>query len=92
MTPEDIAQMAPMLVLAGLAVGWAAEVASRAGGHGFLADLGVAVAGSVIGGGIVWVAISTNVGMMSMFGIGCLSAALVIVAQRVLWPSTRPRI
>ena len=87
MTPEDVTQMAPMLVLAGLAVGWGAETVRRAGGHGFLIDLTVAVVGSFVGGAIVWSSISTGVGMLAMFGIGCASAAVAIVAQRAVWPS-----
>jgi hypothetical protein len=91
MTPEYVAQMAPMLVLAGLAVGWGAEAAHRARGHGFLVDLAVAVGGSLVGGGIAAVT-STTGSMLAMFGIGCATAVLAIVAQRAAWPSTGPPI
>lgn len=45
---EDIAQMGPMLVLAGLTVGWVVETVRRAGGPGFLGDLIVGLARSGI--------------------------------------------
>src|SRR5262245_58650641 len=81
--------MGPMLVLAGLAVGWASEAIRHAGGHGFLADLGVALVGSIIAGGIVWGGISPGLGMVAMFAIGCAGGAMAIIAQRWLWPSRR---
>jgi hypothetical protein len=85
MVLEDVAQMGPMLVLAGLTVGWAAEALRHAGGPGLLGDLLVALMGSLIGGGVVWASSSTPFGMMAMFGIGSGGAALMIVAQRALW-------
>lgn len=89
MALEDIAQIGPMLVLAGLTVGWAAEAFRRAGGPGFLGDLLVGLAGSVVGGGVVWAGVSTRLGMVAMFSIGCLGAALAIIAQRAMMPSRR---
>jgi len=85
---EHIVQMGPMLVLAGLIAGWVAEAASRAGGYGFIVDLVVGLIGSVIGGSIVWVLISSDIGMPTMLAIGCGGAALAIAAQRRLWRST----
>ena len=84
---EHIVQMGPMLVLAGLIAGWVAEAASRAGGYGFIVDLVVGLIGSVIGGSIVWVLISSDIGMPTMLAIGCGGAALAIAAQRRLWRS-----
>ena len=79
---EHIVQMGPMLVLAGLIAGWLAEAASRAGGYGFVFDIG-----SVVGGAIVWVLTSGDIGMLAMLLIGCGGAALVVAAQRRLWRS-----
>jgi uncharacterized membrane protein YeaQ/YmgE (transglycosylase-associated protein family) len=84
---EHIVQMGPMLVLAGLIAGWVAEAASRAGGYGFILDMVLGLIGSVVGGAIVWVLISSDIGMMGMLLIGCGGAALAIVAQRRLWRS-----
>lgn len=88
---EDVAQMGPMLVLAGLTVGWVAEAARRAGGHGLLSDLILGLVGSFVVGGIFWVVISSDVGMMAMLAIGCGGAALAIMAQRTVWKSTLAR-
>jgi uncharacterized membrane protein YeaQ/YmgE (transglycosylase-associated protein family) len=86
---EHIAQMGPMLALAGLVAGWTAEAVSRAGGYGLIPDMVVGVLGSVLTGGIVWGAVSRDAGMLGMFLIGVAGAALAIVAQRRLWRSTR---
>jgi uncharacterized membrane protein YeaQ/YmgE (transglycosylase-associated protein family) len=84
---EDVVQMVPMLVLAGLIAGWVAEVVSRADGHGFIRDMVLGLVGSVVGGAAVWVVISSEAGMLAMFLIGCGGATLAIVAQRRFWPS-----
>jgi uncharacterized membrane protein YeaQ/YmgE (transglycosylase-associated protein family) len=86
---EHIAQMGPMLALAGLMAGWIAETISRPGSFGLIPDMVVGVVGSVLLGGIVWGAVSTDAGMLGMFVIGSAGAALAIVAQRRLWRSTR---
>jgi uncharacterized membrane protein YeaQ/YmgE (transglycosylase-associated protein family) len=88
---EHIVQMGPMLVLAGLIAGWVAEAASRAGGHGFIVDMVFGLVGSVVGGAIVWVFISSDIGMLAMLVIGCVGAALAIAAQRRLWRSAPTR-
>jgi uncharacterized membrane protein YeaQ/YmgE (transglycosylase-associated protein family) len=88
---EDVAQMAPMLVLAGLTVGWVAEAARRAGGHGLLGDLILGLVGSLAVGGLFRVAISSDVGMLAMLVVGVGGAALAIMAQRSVWKSTPAR-
>jgi uncharacterized membrane protein YeaQ/YmgE (transglycosylase-associated protein family) len=87
---EDIAQMGPMLILAGLMIGWTVETVSRAGGYGLIPDMVVGLIGSVLVGGIIWVVVSHEPGMLGMFAIGCAGAGLAIVPQRCLWRSTRP--
>ena len=89
MVLEDVAQMGPMLVLAGLTVGWAAEALRRAGEPGLFGDLLVALVGSLVGGSVVWASTSTLPGMVAMFGIGSGGAALMIIVQRALWTSRR---
>ena len=84
---EHIVQMGPMLVIAGLIAGWVAEAASRAGGYGFIVDMVLGLIGSVVGGVIVWVLVSSDIGMLAMLLIGCGGAGLAIAAQRQLWRS-----
>jgi uncharacterized membrane protein YeaQ/YmgE (transglycosylase-associated protein family) len=89
MMVEQIAQMGPMLILAGLAAGWMAEAVSRARGYGLIPDMVLGLVGSIAGGGIVWFVISGDAGMVTMFLIGCSAAALMIIAQRSIWRSAR---
>jgi uncharacterized membrane protein YeaQ/YmgE (transglycosylase-associated protein family) len=86
---ETIVQMTPMLVLGGLIAGWLAEAVSRTWGYGFIHDLVLGLAGSLIAGAFVWLVIWRDAGMATMLVIGCVGAALAIFAQRGVWPSTR---
>ena len=86
---EHIVQMGPMLVLAGLVAGWMAEAVSRAGGYGFIPDIALGLIGSVVGGAIVSLGITSEAWMAAMFAIGCVGGALMIVAQRSFWRSAR---
>lgn len=86
---EMTVQMAPMLVLGGLAAGWLAEAASRPWGYGFIPDVVVGLAGSLLAGAFVWLVIWRDAGMTTMLLVGCTGAALAIYAQRGIWPSTR---
>jgi hypothetical protein len=82
---EHIVQMGPMLILAGLAVGWIAAAVTRAGGHGSTSDMALALVGSAVAGLAVWLGTSGGVGMATMFLIGCGGAVLLIAAQRSMW-------
>jgi uncharacterized membrane protein YeaQ/YmgE (transglycosylase-associated protein family) len=84
---EDIAHMGPLLVLAGLMVGWMAEAVSRAGGYGLMGDLGLGLIGSVVAGMTAWIAVSGHAGMATVLLIGAGGALLMIIAQRSLWRS-----
>jgi uncharacterized membrane protein YeaQ/YmgE (transglycosylase-associated protein family) len=86
---EHVAQIGPMLILAGLAGGWMAEAVSRARGYGLIPDMVLALIGSVAGGGTVWFVIAGEAAMATMFLIGCGAAALMIIAQRSFWRSAR---
>ena len=79
---EAVAQMAPMLVLAALAIGLLAEVVCRAGGYGLINDMFVALMGRLVVGGIFWVVICSQMGMMVMVLVGCIGGAIAILAQR----------
>ena len=87
---EHIAQMGPMLILAGLLAGLTAETISRAGGYGLIPDMVAGLMGSVLVGAIIWIVVSHQAGMVGMFVIGCAGAGLTVVAQRSLWRSSRP--
>ena len=86
---ETIVQMAPMLVLGALIVGWLAEAVSRPWGYGFIPDVAMGLAGSLLAGAFVWLVIWRDAGMTTMLLVGCTGAALAIFAQRGIWPSTR---
>jgi uncharacterized membrane protein YeaQ/YmgE (transglycosylase-associated protein family) len=86
---DTVVQMTPMLVLGGLIAAWLAEASSRRRGYGFISDMVLGLAGSVIAGALVWLMMWRNAGMTTMLLIGCVGAALAIVAQRGVRPSTR---
>jgi uncharacterized membrane protein YeaQ/YmgE (transglycosylase-associated protein family) len=90
MTMEYIAQMAPMLIVAGQVVVWLAQIFSKTRGYGFLPDMALGLGGSVLAGTLVFAAVSADAGMLVMFGIGAVGAALAIVAQRGLWRRQAP--
>lgn len=85
---EHIAQMGPMLILAGLIAGWTAEAVSRAGGYGLIPDMVLGLIGSLLMGGIASL-VSREAGMLAMLVIGGAGGALAVVAQRSLWRSIR---
>jgi uncharacterized membrane protein YeaQ/YmgE (transglycosylase-associated protein family) len=87
---ESIAQMAPMLIMAGLTIGWLSEALSRAGGYGFMYDMLLGLLGSIGLAAMIWIGISNDIGVVTMSLIGCIGGALAIVAQRSLWRSARP--
>jgi uncharacterized membrane protein YeaQ/YmgE (transglycosylase-associated protein family) len=73
--------------LTALATAVAVLTLGCAGGYGFIFDMVFGLVGSVVGGAIVWVFISSDTGMLAMLVIGCVGAALAIAAQRRLWRS-----
>lgn len=86
---EYIAQMAPMLLLAGITAGWLGEALSRANGYGFMYDLALGIAGSLLAGVLMSFAGGSGTGMTTMFLIGSAGAAVAITAQRYVWRSAR---
>ena len=86
---ETIVQMAPMLLLGGLIAGWLAEALSRPWGYGFIPDVVVGLTGSLLAGAFVWLVIWRDTGMTTMLLVGCTGAAVAILVQRGVWPSTR---
>jgi uncharacterized membrane protein YeaQ/YmgE (transglycosylase-associated protein family) len=86
---ETIVQMTPMLVVGGLIAGWVTEAVSRARGYGFITDMVLGLAGSLLAGAFLWLVVWRDAGMATMLLLGCVGAALAIFAQRGIWPSTR---
>lgn len=85
---EHVAQMAPMLIVAGLAAGWLSDAVARRGGYGLLRDMALGIGGSVIAGAASPL-IPDDVGMIGMFVLGLIGGAVVIAGQRRLWRSAR---
>ena len=84
---EYAVQMVPMLVMAGAVVAWMAQIPMTNRGYGFVADMMLAVAGSVAAGALVAWAMSRDPGMIVMFWIGIVGAIAALAAQRRLWRS-----
>ena len=84
MTAEYIAQMIPMLIIAGAMAGWLAQISPTTRGYGFLPDMALGVVGSVLAGVLLWAAFA-GAGMLAMFALGAVGATVAIAAQRGLW-------
>ena len=86
MTGEDLAQMGPMVAIAGSLVAWLGQAFSRTRQrqHGLIFDMAIALAGSVAAGALTWAAISAHPGMLMMFGIGVGGAGVAMATQRGL--------
>jgi hypothetical protein len=88
MIDEQIVQMGPMWVLAGLSAGWLAETFMGRRGYGLIVDMGVGAGAGLVGGGLFLVLSGVPAGMFVMFVVGFVLAIGVILAQRLFWPST----
>ena len=86
MTNEQIVQMGPMWVLAGLGAGWLAETSMIRRGYGLIVDMGLGVAAALIGGSVFLVFSGLRPGMFVMFVGGFVLATTVVLAQRLVWP------
>jgi hypothetical protein len=86
---EQIIQMGPMLVLAGLGAGWLADAFVSRRGYGLLVDMGLGVGANLVGGGVLLALGGLPAGMVTMFGVGLVLAISVIVVQRLGWPCDR---
>jgi len=78
---------APVLwVLAGLLVGGLAELVMKHGSYGPIADVGLGIGGSVLGGASVWIAgILPGTGSFAMAVVAAAAAAGVLLVQRRLF-------
>ena len=79
--------MVAMWVLVGLLVGLLAGFLMKAGGYGRRWDVFLALVGSVVGSGIAWLlGITLDAGVVAVVIVAFASAAILIVAQRKIWP------
>jgi uncharacterized membrane protein YeaQ/YmgE (transglycosylase-associated protein family) len=83
---EHMLQMGPMWILAGLSAGWLAETFIYRRGYGLIVDLGLGVGAGVAGGSLFLAFSGLPAGMLGMFVVGFVSAAGMILAQRLCWP------
>jgi len=83
---QQIVELSPMWVLAGLSAGWLAETVMYRRGYGLIVDLGLGVDASVAGATILLALVGLPAQMFIMFVVGFVLAAGVIVVQRLLWP------
>ena len=79
--------MVAMWVLVGLLVGLLARLVLKAGGYGRRWDVFLALVGSVVGSGIAWLlGIALDAGVVTVVIVAFAGAAILIVAQRTIWP------
>ena len=83
---EQMTQIGPVLVVAGLGAGWLAETFMGLRGHGLIVDMGVGVGASLVGGSAILALSGHPAGMLLMSGIGFVLGMGVILAQRLGWP------
>lgn len=83
---EQMTQMGPILVVAGLGAGWLAETFVGLRGHGLIVDMGVGVGASLAGGSVILALSGHPAGMLFMAGVGFVLGTGVILAQRLCWP------
>ena len=70
---EQMTQMGPILVVAGLGAGWLAETFVGLRGHGLIVDMGVGVGASLAGGSVILALSGHPAGMLFMAGVGGIS-------------------
>ena len=85
---EDVMTLAiAMWVLVGLLVGLLAGFVMKAGGYGRRWDILLALVGSIVGSGIVWLLeIPPDPSLVTVTVVGVVGATGLIVAQRKIWP------
>jgi uncharacterized membrane protein YeaQ/YmgE (transglycosylase-associated protein family) len=85
----DLAMVATW-VLVGLLAGWLAGFVMKDGGYGLIWNLMLGLAGSSAASVISWVlGVSPGAGTLATAVVAFIGAALVIVAQRKIWPGPR---
>jgi uncharacterized membrane protein YeaQ/YmgE (transglycosylase-associated protein family) len=81
--------MFAMLILVGVLAGWLAGYVLTRGGYGLRWDIILGLAGSAVGSWIFWaLGVSPGAGLALVAGVAFVGAAIPIVAQRKIWPTT----
>ena len=81
--------MFAMLVLIGVLAGWLAGYVMKRGGYGLRWDIILGLAGSTVGAWVFWtLGISPGAELVLVAGFAFVGAALAIVTQRQIWPTT----
>lgn len=83
---EQLLQMGPIWVLAGLSAGWLAETFLYRRGYGLIVDMGLSVGTSLVGGVVLLALGGLPAGMRVMCVVGFVLAAGGILSQRLFWP------
>ena len=85
---EQVMQMAPMWILAGLGAGWLADTLVVRRGFGLMIDMGLGVGASLAAGSALLALYGAPAGMIGMLILGFFAAIGVLLTQRLAWPST----
>lgn len=81
--------MFPIMVLAGVLIGWLAGFVMERGGYGLKWDIVLGLAGSAAASWIFWaLGASPGAGLAVLAVVAFVGAAIPIVAQRQIWPTT----
>jgi uncharacterized membrane protein YeaQ/YmgE (transglycosylase-associated protein family) len=79
----------PIMVLGGVLAGWLAGFVIERGGYGLKGDIVLGLAGSAVGSWIFWaLGASPGAGLAVLAVVAFVGAAVSIVAQRLIWPTT----
>lgn len=81
--------MFPIVVLGGVLAGWLVGFVMERGGYGLKWDIVLGLAGSAMGSWIFWaLGASPGAGLAVLAVVAFVGAAIPIVAQRQIWPTT----
>jgi uncharacterized membrane protein YeaQ/YmgE (transglycosylase-associated protein family) len=81
--------MFPIVVLGGVLAGWLAGFVMERGGYGLKWDIVLGLAGSAVGSWIFWaLGVYQGAGLAALAVVAFVGAAIPIVAQRQIWPTT----
>jgi len=84
---QQLVEMGPILVLAGLSAGWLAETVLYRRGYGLVVDLSLGVGASLAGGSLLLILAGVPAGMLVVFVVGFALATGLVLVQRLGWPS-----
>lgn len=75
-------------VVMGVFVGWLAGFVLPEGGHGWLSDVVLGLAGSSATSSAVWIAgVAGGASVVAMTLVAFVGAAVLVVGQRKIWPA-----